>query len=714
MATKFSMTNHKFKTENLSSSNYFQNTMGNSKNFNNSLYDSGEFIQNPTNLPVQYHFKERSGRLKWKEIMKLDIESIIRSNDLSPLENYLENLIFSSVEESDLEQLPDGYIVKLIKIFQYIMEYLLYTQQRLENENRTLESKYTLLVNESYNIEATLKENKILIYNLKKDKKEKEMLLHTYKCLIDEYKLGKLPRYENENPKSDKKYFYCDLCQGKKFSSQENLDGHINRRHSKNREDLGATRKQMDQTDKSVQLDEKFEQMKSFFETYVKNFAQESYIKIFENQKNLENKISEIKNDKLNEVKEMENQFRTTLMEMKELYLKSSVDMGQVGSSGISNAVKSNEEEKTIEKIKIETQKMSEILAEINQEQNQKIQLLVEQINSFKNTINQEFQDIKASTKKDEEKKKMKKLEKKKEKEIAKEVKEENKTEFKQENKKEFFPTVEQIASIEIKVENHKKTIKTPETSRIIEKKPNKKPFFNAGPIESDNESDLEHKIIRVSSTVSREYERKYSFGDENLKQRKHSTFSKDKYESMMEEPKAEVEVNNYNVPSDRQESDHVEEENEDEIIQPVEVIKDEEEYRPAEFSLKNKILEGLKSSDIVINPNDINKNSPKPSVHELRQNITIEVEHERNIEVIAQINHLPENKIDKLEDKIEDLNEDDINTHIIPPSNPVNLEKEKQIDALKRIEEFYVKMEERDSNSIEKNDALLYANKIM
>ena len=736
MATRLSHSLNKFKTENLSGSNYFQNTMGNSKNYNNSLYDSGELSPNNLNIPAQYHFKERNGRLKWKEIMKLDIEAIIHSNDLSPLENYLENLIFASIEDCDLEQLPDSYVVKLIKIFQYIMEYLLYTQQRLENENKTFESKYTLLVNEAYTKEEVLKENKILINTLRKDKKEKEMVLHTYKCLIDEYKSGKI-QTRNDNVRTEKKYFYCDMCEGKKFSSQENLDSHLNRRHIKVREEISTTQKiPQQQIEQNSNLDEKFDQMKIFFESYVKNFAQESYLKIFENQKNLENKLYEIKYEKLNEVKDVENQFRNTLMEMKELYLKSNVNMAQIGNSyhGSNNEnhieksnIKPVDEDKTFEKIKNETQKMSEVLTEINREQNEKIQILVEQITSFKNSINQEFKEIKESSKESDMKKKEKKIEKEKIKKLQQKEKLE-----KEEKKKEiitpitkkvqYVPEISHIESIEIKTDivNNKIIQQSPKANAIIKEK--KKPFFNAGPLESDHEIEGEiksKKSLYVSRAESVEMTRKFSFAKESslpesdnnnaVLQIDTENVKQEKIEPRTMRDEEQIDIMDRNLRQDDQ----------DEIYAPEMEVQPEEYYRPAEFSVRNKINDNLRASE--------DNRSPALKQLDTIGNVTdpdyeISPEEELNnndINLSSELNEIPRSKagisVNKYEDQQEPENEPDFIEETIPiKEQSIVNDTLKQIEALRKIEDFYSKMEERDSNSIEKNDAALYAHKIM
>jgi hypothetical protein len=83
---------------------------------------------------------------------------------------------------------------------------------------------YGQLVNEAITKENVLKENKSLINALKKDKKEKEIVLNTYKCLMDEYKShGILAANNTHGMQSsnssvvERKYFFCKFCEGKNF-----------------------------------------------------------------------------------------------------------------------------------------------------------------------------------------------------------------------------------------------------------------------------------------------------------------------------------------------------------------------------------------------------------------------------------------------------------------------------------------------------------------
>ena len=433
-------------------------------------------VYNSVSNSIGYIFKERSGRLRWKDIISLDIESMIRTNDLTPLENYLENLIFSTIDENDLQIVPEPNILKLIKTYQYILEYLLYTQQKLENENKILETNYTQLVQEAMNKENILKDNKSVIRSLKKEKREKEMVLNTYKCVIDEYK-----------SKPEKLYFFCKFCSGKKFSSESALNEHFQRRHGD---------QNISKTSNKPNIDEKMDQMKTYFETYVKSFQNESYMKMVENQKNLENKLIEIKNEKKNEINDIEYNFKNTLLEMKELIVKNS-NIGNTYQQ--SSVIEKRDEttdkhyEETMDILKSQAKYMNDILVDMNKAQNDKIQSVIEQLNYFKQNISEEFNILKQQ--------KIKKKEKEKDKEKEKEKEKEKDKEFDKDKDKEKENVKEISISYEKKYIPEK--ITHAESIEFVKKeipKITKKSIFNAGPLESD----YSEEEIKVSTPIKR------------------------------------------------------------------------------------------------------------------------------------------------------------------------------------------------------------------
>ena len=101
--------------------------------------------------------------LKWKEIMKIDIEKIRKYNNLSVLEYYLENLTFSNISENEISSVPKKYIVKLIKIYQFIIEILLNCQNYLENNLQILQDENYKLRNENENKDTIIRKNRSII-----------------------------------------------------------------------------------------------------------------------------------------------------------------------------------------------------------------------------------------------------------------------------------------------------------------------------------------------------------------------------------------------------------------------------------------------------------------------------------------------------------------------------------------------------------------------
>ena len=444
--------NNNQSTPNLNFNTMGQNNNQNRMNFsqqlplNPNLMSQDKFYNNIyTNNanPIFFNFKERSGKLKWKEIMRIDLENMIKSNDISHLETYLENLIFSEVKEDDVEIITENTTVKLIKIYQHILEYLLHTQIKLENENKMLETNYSSILSDSIMKENSLKENKSMIGCLKKDKREKEMILNTYKCIIDEYKTTNLqgtytnvaqptPTHHNthntrRNPHKlaksmapaaadvgEKKYYYCGSCAGKKFSSEEYLQSHIKRRHGNindtaycnplntigNKTDCDMSDLRQSKRDYVKNLEFQVDELKGLFKNFMNNnndINNQSLSKLVDNQKVLENKIVEVKSDKDKLLNVMEENFKTTLIEIKEFVKnnnQNNFSQENFANSNTSNS-KNLEKEKEIKDINNNLSNINEVINEIKNNQNKKIDNVHEEIRNIKSSFSTEIRDLK-------------------------------------------------------------------------------------------------------------------------------------------------------------------------------------------------------------------------------------------------------------------------------------------------------------------------------
>jgi hypothetical protein len=78
-------------------------------------------------IPPKFCFQERTGRINWRTIMNTDLDKINKEVDLKQLENLLSNIAFAQLDRDDLERLGDAHFIKLFRLSQYSIEYLLYT-----------------------------------------------------------------------------------------------------------------------------------------------------------------------------------------------------------------------------------------------------------------------------------------------------------------------------------------------------------------------------------------------------------------------------------------------------------------------------------------------------------------------------------------------------------------------------------------------------------
>ena len=73
--------------------------------------------------------------------MNVDIEKMTKEIDLHSLEALLNNITYANLEKDDLDRLGDQHFVKLFRMAQLTIEYLLYTQDYFLSVNKVLDVK---------------------------------------------------------------------------------------------------------------------------------------------------------------------------------------------------------------------------------------------------------------------------------------------------------------------------------------------------------------------------------------------------------------------------------------------------------------------------------------------------------------------------------------------------------------------------------------------
>ena len=125
------------------------------------IQNQNENNQNPNMIssgfnPIQRPFQ----KLKWRNIMKIDLDMIRYNKDLSLLNSNLENIIFSDVTEEDIQSVPEDNVIKLIKVIQILNELLLDHRQRINNRLISLQQQGEQIAKKNQELDINLSKQK--------------------------------------------------------------------------------------------------------------------------------------------------------------------------------------------------------------------------------------------------------------------------------------------------------------------------------------------------------------------------------------------------------------------------------------------------------------------------------------------------------------------------------------------------------------------------
>ena len=244
------------------------------RNYNN-LLSSQEFL-----------FFYNDSKFLWKELMKINAKYIERSRDLSSLEPYVENILYSRLLFDDIDMLSNEYILQLVTLLQLTGQYLVYSQKKLEAENQELEER----LNEFEDNFKSNEKYQLLIDNLNRQNQEKDFLIKTYQNMIKggygkEINKNMIETDINLKSKKDgndlkKDYYYCKYCANKKFKSQQYLDEHMKRRHyyalDSDREYQETRETIIKEKNNKKEFEDKLNSMREYFEKIIKQTQENS------------------------------------------------------------------------------------------------------------------------------------------------------------------------------------------------------------------------------------------------------------------------------------------------------------------------------------------------------------------------------------------------------------------------------------------------------
>ncbi|TPX34188.1 hypothetical protein SmJEL517_g03055 [Synchytrium microbalum] len=182
----------------------------------------------PKNASNGFYFRRRRERLNWRALAGVQLDNIIREVDLDSLQEVTENIAFCDIEAEDL-RFVDPNFVKLFKLSQLMVEYLLHTQDYLVEDRRCVAEELERASASAADAIKVTDSHLNEIAVLRKDNRMLRKSLFAYQIMA---KLPNGPGHPGSGP-VPASYNRCRYCP-KVFNSEHFLDAHLRRRHPDN------------------------------------------------------------------------------------------------------------------------------------------------------------------------------------------------------------------------------------------------------------------------------------------------------------------------------------------------------------------------------------------------------------------------------------------------------------------------------------------------
>ncbi|XP_008584604.1 PREDICTED: zinc finger protein DZIP1-like, partial [Galeopterus variegatus] len=291
-----------------------------------------------------FQFRPRLENVDWRRLSAIDVDKVAGAVDVLTLQENIMNITFCKLEDEKCPKCQSGLdpvLLKLIRLAQLTIEYLLHSQEFLSSQLHSLEERLRLSLGDCEQSKKLLSKQAGEMKLLKEECKRRKRMISTQQLVME----AKASYYQGESPQEV--VLQCHFCD-KAFMNQAFLQSHIQRRHAEDshleyknkaqtdklqneidmlKEQLQLTRSQLEaaQHAHAVRLSKEYEMQKT---------REEEFLKLFDRWK---------KEEKEKLVDEMEKVKEMFMKEFKELTSKNSALEYQLSEIQKSNMqVKSN------------------------------------------------------------------------------------------------------------------------------------------------------------------------------------------------------------------------------------------------------------------------------------------------------------------------------------------------------------------------------------
>ncbi|GAB1299180.1 Cilium assembly protein DZIP1 [Apodemus speciosus] len=262
-----------------------------------------------------FQFRPRLESVDWRRLSAIDVDKVAGAVDVLTLQENIMNITFCKLEDEKCPHCQSGVdpvLLKLIRLAQLTIEYLMHSQEFLTSQLNLVEERLRLSLIDYEQSKQLLTRQAGEIKLLKEECKRRKKMLSTQQLMIE----------------AKASYYQCHFCD-KAFMNQAFLQSHIQRRHTEESHLEYNTKAQTDRLQKEIdmlkeQLQLTRSQLESAQHSHAVRFSkdyemqktkEEDFLKLFDRWK-------EEEKEKL--LEEMEKVKEMFMREFKELTSKNS------------------------------------------------------------------------------------------------------------------------------------------------------------------------------------------------------------------------------------------------------------------------------------------------------------------------------------------------------------------------------------------------------
>ncbi|KAL3686002.1 hypothetical protein R1sor_004024 [Riccia sorocarpa] len=153
------------------------------KSSNKSCFN--DFVEHEDPLKsTPFVFQRRLSRIDWRKLHTIDVDKIIREADVGTLEAILDTIAFSDVQGEDTRNFTEANFIKIFRLAQLMVEYLLHVQELLAAQRTELLANETMIVRRLEKYKGRLTKIVMDLTQCRHDLKQAKKTLRMYEAML--------------------------------------------------------------------------------------------------------------------------------------------------------------------------------------------------------------------------------------------------------------------------------------------------------------------------------------------------------------------------------------------------------------------------------------------------------------------------------------------------------------------------------------------------